>query len=175
MAERDSIMGRFHRSLYPLRVFMAIVFGLMAFSVNCPAEQIKFADWVGIEETDPATNIKSRQIGTFAKDGISTLWLSEVDAGGDNIQLTLKSAEKIVSLYFSYRIDKVDTLMIRSALGGCESHCLKDSIPKNGELIKTMKRGLKIQFEYDSYPDTAQKPTFSLRGFSNAYRWLLNK
>jgi len=98
-----------------------------------------------------------------------------VDAGGDNIELTLKSAEKIVSLYFSYRIDKVDTLMIRSALEGCESHCLKDSIPKNGELIKTMKRGLKIQFEYDSYPDTAQKPTFSLRGFSRAYNWLLSE
>jgi hypothetical protein len=154
---------------------MVIVMGLMAYSVNCPAEQNKFADWVGIEETDSATNIKSRQIGTFAKDGISTLWLSEVDAGGDNIELTLKSAEKIVSVYFSYRIDRVDTLMIRSALKGCESHCLKDSIPKNGELIKTMKKGLKIRFEYDSYPDNAQKPTFSLRGFSSAYNWLLSE
>ncbi len=168
-------MGRSRMSLYLLRVIMVVVMGLMAYSVNCPAEQIKFADWVGIEETDPATNIKSRQIGTFAKDGISTLWLSEVDAGGDNIELTLKSAEKIVSVYFSYRIDRVDTLMIRSALKGCESNCLKDSIPKNGELIKTMKKGLKIQFEYDSYPDNAQKPTFSLRGFSRAYNWLLSE
>ena len=168
-------MGGFRISLYSLRVLMVIVMGLMVFSVNCPAEQIKFADWVGIEETDPATNIKSRQIGTFAKDGISTLWLSDLDAGGDNIELTLKSAEKIVSVYFSYRIDRVDTLMIRSALEGCESHCLKDSIAKNGELIKTMKKGLKIQFEYDSYPDAAQKPAFSLRGFSRAYNWLLSE
>ena len=168
-------MGRCRMSLYSFRILMVIVMGLMAYSVDCPAEQIKFADWVGIEETDSATNIKSRQIGTFAKDGISTLWLSEVDAGGDNIELTLKSAEKIVSVYFSYRIDRVDTLMIRSALKGCESHCLKDSIPKNGELIKTMKKGLKIRFEYDSYPDNAQKPTFSLRGFSSAYNWLLSE
>jgi len=168
-------MKKFRMSLYSLRVLMVIVIGLMAFSVNCPAEQIKFADWVGIEEMDPATNIKSRQIGTFAKDGISTLWLSDLDAGGDNIELILKSAEKIASVYFSYRIDRVDTLMIRSALKGCESHCLKDSIPKNGELIKTMKRGLRIKFEYDSYPDIARKPTFSLRGFSKAYWWLLRK
>ena len=168
-------MRRFHMSVYSLRVFMVIAVGVMAFSANCPAEQIKFADWVGIEETDPATNIKSRQIGTFAKDGISTLWLSDLDAGGDNIELTLKSAEKIASVYFSYRIDRVDTLMIRSALKGCESHCLKDSIPKNGELIKTMKRGLRIKFEYDSYPDITRKPTFSLRGFSKAYWWLLSK
>lgn len=175
MAERDSIMGRFCMSLYLLRLLMVIVMGLMLFSVNCPAEQIKFADWVGIEEMDPATNIKSRQIGTFAKDGISTLWLSDLDAGGDNIELTLKSSEKIVSVYFSYRIDRVDTLMIRSALKGCESHCLKDSIPKKGELIKTMKKGLKINFEYDSYPEIAQKPAFSLRGFSRAYNWLLSE
>jgi hypothetical protein len=147
----------------------------MAFSVNCPAEQFKFADWVGIEETDPATNIKSRQIGTVAKDGISTLWLSDLDAGGDNIELTLKSSEKIAAVYFSYRIDSVDTLVIRSALKGCESHCLKDSIPKKDELIKTMKRGLRMQFEYDSYPDVAQQPMFSLKGFSKAYWWLLSK
>lgn len=168
-------MKKFRMSLYSLHVLMVIVIGSMAFSVNCPAEQIKFADWVGIEEMDPATNIKSRQIGTFAKDGISTLWLSDLDAGGDNIELILKSAEKIASVYFSYRIDRVDTLMIRSALKGCESHCLKDSIPKKDELIKTMKRGLRMQFEYDSYPDVARKPMFSLRGFSKAYWWLLSK
>jgi invasion protein IalB len=154
---------------------MGIAIGLMVFSANCPAEQIKFADWVGIEETDPATNIKSRQIGTNAKDGISTLWLSDPDTGGDNIELTLKSEKKIASVYFSYQIDKVETLVIRSAIKGCESNCLIDFIPKNGELIKTMKRGLKIKFGYDSYPDTAQKPTFSLRGFSKAYNWLLSE
>jgi hypothetical protein len=154
---------------------MGIAIGLMVFSANCPAEQIKFADWVGIEETDPATNIKSRQIETHAKDGISTLWLSDPDTGGDNIELTLKSEKKIASVYFSYQIDKVDTLAIRSAIKGCESNCLIDFIPKNGEFIKTMKIGLKIKFEYDAYPDTAQKPTFSLRGFSRAYNWLLSE
>lgn len=155
--------------------FMIIAIGLMVFSANCPAEQIKFADWVGTEETDPATNIKSRQIGTAAKDDISTLWLSDPDAGGDNVELTLKSEKKIASVYFSYRIDKVDTLAIRSAVKGCESNCLIDFVPKKGELIKTMKKGLKIEFEYDSYPDIAQKPTFSLRGFSKAYNWLLRE
>jgi hypothetical protein len=161
--------------VHSLHVFMGIAIGLMAFSADCPAEQIKFADWVGIEETDPAKNQKSRQIGTAAKDGISTLWLSEADTGGDNIELTLKSEKKIASVYYSYRIDKVDTLAIRSAIKGCESNCLTDFIPKNGELIKTMKRGLKIEFEYDSYPDIARKPTFSLKGFSKAYGWLLGK
>jgi hypothetical protein len=154
---------------------MVIAIGLMVFSANCPAEQIKFADWVGIEETDPATDVKSRHIRTAAKDGISTLRLSDPDTGGDNIELTLKSEKKIASVYFSCRIDKVDTLAIRSAIKGCESNCLIDFVPKNGDLIKTMKKGLKIHFEYDSYPDTAQKPAFSLRGFSRAYNWLLRK
>ena len=168
-------MRRSFIRVHSLCGFMIIAIGLMVFSANCPAEQIKFADWVGTEETDPATTIKSRQIGTVAKDDISTLWLSDPDAGGDNIELTLKSEKKIASVYFSYRIDKVDTLAIRSAVKGCESNCLIDFVPKKGELIKTMKKGLKIEFEYDSYPDIAQKPTFSLRGFSKAYRWLLSK
>ena len=168
-------MRRFHMSGHLLRVFMATAIGLMAIAVNSPAEQITFTDWIGIEATDPATNTKTRQIGTSAEDGISTLWLAVLDANGDNIALTLKSAEKIASVYFSYRVDRVDTLTIRSALKGCESHCLKDSVPKNGELIKIMKKGLKIKFEYDSDPDIARKPTFSLRGFSKAYRWLLGK
>ena len=168
-------MRRFRMSVHSLRVFMGIAIGLMVFSANCPAEQIKFADWVGIEETDPATNKKSRQIGTFAKDGISTLWLSAPDAGGDSIELTLKSKKKIASVYFSYRIDRVDTLAIRSAIRGCESNCLTDFVLKNGELIKTMKRGLRMKFEYDSNLDIAQKATFSLRGFSKAYNWLLTE
>jgi invasion protein IalB len=81
----------------------------------------------------------------------------------------------MASEYFSYRIDRVDTLTIRSAIKGCESNCLTDEVSKKGELIKMMKRGLQIKFEYDSYPDIAQNPTFSLRGFSRAYNWLLSK
>jgi hypothetical protein len=69
----------------------------------------------------------------------------------------------------------VDTLVIRSAIKGCESNCLEDFVARNGELIKTMRRGLKIEFEYDSEPDIAQTPTFSLRGFSRAYKWLLSE
>ena len=168
-------MERFCTGVHPLGVFVVIALGLMVFSANCPAEQIKFTDWVGVEELDPAINKKSRQIGTFANDGISTLWLAEPAAGEDNILLTLKSKKKIASEYFSYRIDRVDTLVIRSALKACESNCLEDYVPRNGELIKTMKRGLKIEFEYDLDPDIAQKPAFSLKGFSRAYNWLLSK
>lgn len=168
-------MRRYRRGVYSLHGVMVITVWLMVFSASCPAEQIKFTDWVAIEETDAETNTKSRQIGTFAKDGISSLWLAAPDAGGDNIELTLKSEKKIASVYFSYRIDRVDTLAIRSAIKGCESSCLVDFVSKNGELIKTMKKGLRIEFEYDSYPDTAQKPTFSLKGFSKAYNWLLSE
>lgn len=159
----------------PLHICMVIALSVMSFATVGLAEQIKFGDWVCIKAPDPATSRDSKRIGTFARDGISTLWLAEPDAGEDSIQLTLKSQKKIASVYFSYRIDRVDTLTIRSAIKGCESNCLTDFVPGNGELIKTMKRGLRIKFEYDSYPDIAQKPTFSLRGFSKAYQWLLRK
>jgi len=159
----------------PLHICMVIVLSVMIFVTVGLAEQIKFGDWVCIKEPDPAASRDSKRIGTYARDGISTLWLAEPDAGEDRIQLTLKSQKKIASVYFSYRIDRVDTLTIRSAIKGCESNCLTDFVPGNGELIKTMKRGLRIKFEYDSYPDIAQKPTFSLRGFSKAYQWLLRK
>ena len=165
-------MARFRMGVHSLCGFMVIAIGIVGFSANGQAKQIKFADWVGIEEMDPATNKKSRQIGAFAKDGISTLWLTEPQAGEDRILLTLKSKKKIASEYFSYRIDRVDTLVIRSAIKACESNCLEEFVSGNGELIKSMKRGLKIEFEYDSDPDIAQKPTFSLRGFSRAYNWL---
>lgn len=168
-------MGRCRMGVHWLWVFVVIAIGSMLAYSNCAAEQIKFADWVGVEEVGPAINKKSRQIGTFAKDGISSLWLAQPEAGEDRILLTLKSKKQIASEYFSYRIDRVDTLVIRSAIKGCESNCLEDFVLRNGELIKTMKRGLRIEFEYDSDPDIAQKPTFSLRGFSRAYNWLLSE
>lgn len=168
-------MGRFLVGVHSLCIFMAIAIGSMAAYKNCQAEQIKFGDWVGIEEMDPALNQKSRRIGTFAKDGISSLWLAQPEAGEDRIRLTLKSKKKIASEYYSYRIDRVDNLVIRSAVKACEANCLEEFVPGNSELIKTMKRGLKIEFEYDSDPDIAQKPTFSLKGFSRAYYWLLVK
>ena len=159
-----------------LRCLSAALFLLiMVFGGRAFAEQLRFRDWVGIQETDPLTNQQSKKIGTFAKDGISSLWLSDSDSEAETVQLTLQSKKEMASEYFSYRIDRVDTLTIRSAVKGCESNCLTDEVSKKGELIKMMKRGLQIKFEYDSYPDIARNPTFSLRGFSRAYNWLLSK
>jgi len=168
-------MLRYRIGVPSLCALVIIALWLMVFSADCAAEQIRFADWVGVEETDPATNNKSRQIGTFAGDGISSLWLAESNGEENRIRLTLKSKKKIAAEYFSYRIDRVDTLVIRSAVKGCESSCLEDFVPSNGELVKTMRRGLKIEFEYDSDPDIPQKPIFSLRGFSRAFHWLVGK
>ena len=157
-----------------LRCFCAALFFLVViFDGSASAEQRKFRDWVGIEELDPLTNHQSKKIGTFADDGISSLWLSAADADAETVQLTLESKKEMASDYFSYRIDRVDTLTISSAIKGCASNCLTDDVLKKGELIKMMKKGLQIKFEYDSYPDIAQTPTFSLKGFSRAYTWLL--
>jgi hypothetical protein len=157
----------------PLHIWLGITLSVMVFSAPCLAEQVKFVDWVGVEETDPATNSLSRQIGTFSGDGNSSLWLAPPAPGADRIQLTLKSDKMIVSDYFSYRIDRVDHLTIRSAIKGCNANCLTDEVAQNSELIKNMRRGLRINFEYDSVPDITRKPTFSLRGFSRAFTWLL--
>jgi invasion protein IalB len=83
------------------------------------------------------------------------------------------SDRTIVSDYFSYRIDRVDTLALRSGVKGCDNNCLTDEVEKNDELIRTMRRGLRIKVEFDAAPDITQQPTFSLRGFSRAYQWLL--
>ena len=156
-------------------LFASLVFLIMVFGGSTFAEQLRFRDWVGIKELDPLTNQQSKKIGTFANDEISSLWLSDAGLDAETVQLTLESKKEMASEYFSYRIDRVDTLTIRSAIKGCASNCLTDDVLKKGELIKTMKSGLQIKFEYDSYPDVTQNPTFSLRGFSRAYNWLLKK
>ena len=130
---------------------------------------------MGVTETDPLSKKESKKIGTFAKDGISTLWLSAVDSGDERIQLVLESKKMIASDYFSYRIDNIDTLTINSALKGCESSCLIDYLAPKSDLIESMKSGLQIRFEYDSYPEVTQNPVFSLRGFTRAFNWLLRK
>ncbi|MEJ2691317.1 MAG: hypothetical protein P8130_15520 [Deltaproteobacteria bacterium] len=135
---------------------------MLAFCNSSLAAQLKFGDWVGIAETDPLTDKENKKIGTFAKDGISALWLSVSDSGEQRIQLALESKKIIASDYFSYRIDNVDTLMISSALKGCESNCLIEYLPQKGGLIQSMKDGLRIKFEYDSYPDITQNPTSDL-------------
>jgi hypothetical protein len=147
----------------------------MVFGGSCFAGQLKYGDWVCILETDSLSNKESKRIGTFAEDGISTLWLTDSDSDEETIQLTLKSKKAMAAEYFSYRIDNIDTLTIRSAIKGCGSNCLTEYVPKKGEFIRTLKRALRIQFEYDSYPQIAQNPTFSLRGFTKAYNWLVRK
>jgi hypothetical protein len=157
----------------PLHIGFGIILSVMVFTGTGLAEQVRFADWIGIEETDSSTNTKYRQIGTFVGNQNNALWLAVSTSGRDRIQLTLKSDKMMASNYYSYRIDKVDTLALRSAEKGCNGNCLIDEVEKNGELIRTMRRGLRINVEYESSPDLTQKPTFSLRGFSRAYQWML--
>ena len=157
----------------PVRTCMVIALLIVVFATACLAEQIAFGDWTGVKELDPATNVVSKSISTFAKDGISTLRLSASLSEKDQVQLTLESEKTIVSDYFSYRIDRIDTLTLHSGLKGCDGNCLTDAILKNSDLIKAMKQGRNIRVEYDSLPDTIQKPAFSLRGFSRAFQWLV--
>jgi hypothetical protein len=157
----------------PLHTGWVIILSLLVFSATSMAEQVKFADWVGIEEPDATTNTNRKRIGTYSATGSSSVWLAVSTSEGGQIELTLKSDKMIVSDYFSYRIDRVDNLTLRSAKKGCNGNCLTDEVEKNGELIRTMRRGLRIKFEFDTAPDLARQPTFSLQGFSRAYGWLL--
>ena len=157
----------------PLHIGLVIILSLFVFSAASLAAEIKFADWVGIEEPDPTTNANRKRIGTYAGDGNSSLWLAASASGTDRVELSIMSDRTIVSDYFSYRIDRVNTLALRSAIKGCNGNCLTDEVEKNGELIRTMRRGLRIKVEFDAAPDITQQPTFSLRGFSRAYQWLL--
>jgi hypothetical protein len=159
----------------PYGLFVMIFILIMVFCGSSFAGQLKYGDWVCILETDPTTNKESKRIGTFAKDGISTLWLSDPDSDRETVQLILESKKTMASEYFSYRIDSIDTLTIRSAIKGCESKCLTEYILKKSAFINTLKRALRIQFEYDSFPQIAQNPTFSLIGFTKAYNWLVRK
>lgn len=154
---------------------IGLVIGLMlsVFPADGVAEEVRFADWVGIDETDPASNANRKKIGTRAGSGGSSLWLTAPASGSDRIELTLESDQRIVSDYFSYRIDRVDTLALRSGVKGCDGKCLTDEVEKNGELIRTMRRGLRIKIDFDAAPDITRRTTFSLNGFTRAYNWLL--
>ena len=158
-----------------LLIGLGIIASVILFTATGLAEQVKFAAWVGIEETDAATNTKKRQIGTFTGNRNDSLWLAVSASDRDLMQLTLKSDKKMTSDYFSYRIDKIDTLTLHSAIKGCNGNCLTDEVEKNGELIRNMRRGLRIKVEFDAEPDLTRRPTFSLRGFSRAYQWLLTE
>lgn len=168
-------MIRINFELFSGRLLIVTFVLMLVFCSSSFAAQLKFGDWVGITETDALTAKESKKIGTVAQDDVSTLWLSVSDSDEQKIQLTLESKKIIASDYFSYRIDKVDTLTISSAIKGCESSCLIEYLPQKSELIQYMKRGLRIKFEYDSYPDITQNPTFSLSGFTKAFNWLVGK
>ncbi len=157
-----------------LLICMVLALSLIIFSTTGLAEQIKFGDWTGVEAPDPATNTDSKKIRTIAKDGISTLWLAASASGEDHLQLTLESKKTIVSDYFSYRVDRIDTLTLHSGRKGCNGNCLTDDVLKNGDFINTLRQGLSVRVEYDSSPDDVQKSTFSLKGFTRAYNWLLS-
>jgi len=155
-----------------------LVVSLMLTLVFCGAgyaAQLRFGDWVGIAETDPTTAKAAKKIGTSARDGTSSIWLSAGDSGEAKIQLSLESKKLIALDYFSYRIDNVGTLTINSAIKGCESSCLIEYIPRTSELIQSMKGGLQISFEYDAYPDITQHAIFSLKGFTKAFNWLISE
>jgi hypothetical protein len=161
------------KTLFPIR--LVIILLLPVFSATSMAGEIKFTDWVGVEDPDAISKLNRKKIGTYAGDGNSSLWLMVPASGADRIELTLKSDRTIVSDYFSYRIDKVDDLSIRSAKKACNDSCLTDEVERNGKLIRTMRRGLRIKFEFDAAPDITRRPTFSLRGFTRAYNWLLSE
>jgi hypothetical protein len=154
----------------------AIIFMLIAaFAGNCYAEQLKFGDWECIEETDPTKDEKSKKIGTVAKDGVSSLWVSESDLGRSTIQLTLKSKNSINSSHITYRVDRNKALTLSTATRTCELYCLTEYVARNGEIIKAMKKGYRMMFEYSIYPDITNKPIFSLIGFTKAYNWLMSE
>ncbi len=168
-------MRRLFIGSFLFRLFILIFILTMVFAGFCFAEKTTFGDWVCMEETDPKTKKKIKKIGTFAKDGLSSLWMSESDFGSGTIQLTLKSKNIIVSEYFSYRIDKNKALTLSTASRTCESYCLTEYVMKNGKLIKTMKKSYRMMFEYYTYPEIVNQPTFSLIGFTKAYNWLLSE
>jgi hypothetical protein len=169
------MMKRFTTQGSPGCLFVVAFVLIMVFYGNGIAAELKFGNWQCIAETNSLTNKERKKIGTFAGDGISTLWLSDSNSGAQTLQLTLKSKNNIASEYFSYRVDSADTLTIRSAVKGCESTCLTETVPKEGGLIKTMKRGMRFKVEYDTVPDVVRKPVFSLKGFTRAYNWLISE
>ena len=155
---------------------LVIMFMLIAaFAGNGYAQQLKFGDWECIAETDPTKDEKRKKIGTFAKDGVSSLWVSESDLGRSTIQLTLKSKNNIDSEHIIYWVDSNRALTLSTAKRTCESYCLTEYVQKNGEIIKAMEKGYRLMFEYSSYPDITNKPIFSLLGFTRAYNWLINE
>ncbi len=82
----------------PRCLFAAMFFLMMVFCGSSFAGQLRFGDWVGLEQPDPLTDKQSKKIGTFAKDGISSLWLSDSDSDEEMVQLTLESKKTMASL-----------------------------------------------------------------------------
>lgn len=167
---RKHVIGANVSRLLPI---ILILFAI--FAGDCFAEQKKIGDWECIQETDPETNKESRKIVTAAQDGVSVLWVSESIIGKDTVQLTLKSKNIISSEHITYWVDKVKALTLSTASRTCESYCLTEHVARNGELIKAMKKGYHLMFEYTTYPNITNQPTFSLIGFTKAYTWFLGE
>ena len=157
------------------RLLPVILILIIIFAGDCFAESKKFGDWEGVEETDPETNKKSRKIRTAAQDGVSVLWVSESGIGKDTVQLTLTSKNIISSEHITYWVDKVRALTLSTASRTCESYCLTEHVARNSELIKAMKKGYRLMFEYTTYPNIPNQPNFSLIGFTKAYTWFLGE
>jgi hypothetical protein len=153
-------------------LFAMIFMLIAALAGNCYAKQLKFGDWECIEETDPGSDEKIKKIGTAAKDGVSSLWMSESGMGRGTLQLTLKSENIIDSEHITYRVDRNRALTLSTAVRTCESYCLTEYVARDGETIKAMQKGYRMILEYSSYPDITNKPVFSLMGFTRAYSWL---
>lgn len=157
------------------RLFAIILILIAAFAGNCYAEQLKFGDWECIQKNDPTKDEKSKKITTVAKDGVSSLWVSKSNLGRSTIQLTLKSKNIIDSGHITYRVDRDSALTLSTAVRTCESYCLTEYVATNGEIIRAMKKGYRMMFEYSTYPDITNVAIFSLMGFTRAYNWLMSE
>ena len=164
------------KSIIAATVFPSVAMILMlmaAFAGNGYAKSLTFGDWQGLQETDPANDEKRKTIGTIAKDGVSSLWVSESGLGQATLQMTLKSKNIIDSEHITYRVDRNRVLTLSTAVRTCESYCLTEYVARDGETIKAMQKGYRLILEYSSYPDITNQPVFSLMGFTRAFRWLI--
>ena len=155
------------------RGFAMILLFMAAFAGNCFAKPLTFGDWQCIQETDPTNDEKRKKIGTIAKDGVSSLWVSESGLGQATLQMTLKSKNIIDSEHITYRVDRNRVLTLSTAVRTCESYCLTEYVARDGETMKAMQAGYRLILEYSSYPDITNQPVFSLMGFSRAFKWLI--
>jgi hypothetical protein len=169
------IMKKFMVGANVFRRYATMFMLVAAVAGNCYAEQLTFGDWQCIPETEPTNDEKRKKIGTVAKDGVSSLWVSESGLGRATLQMTLKSKNIIDSEHITYRVDRNRVLTLSTAVRTCESYCLTEYVTRDGETIEAMQKGYRLMLEYSSYPDITNRPIFSLMGFTRAYKWLIGE